>query len=448
MKGASWLVRAVVVLVALALYVYAASIQLYRVNTDLEQSDQGSYMGYAIKLKESGFTYVGDRNRMPLFPALSSVLYRDGMSEEEFFLRGKWFNVGLSVALLGVLWAIFQRHLSPHGAANLLAITAFTLFVFKAPCFQGELLYYTLSFVAYWLLSRLFVRPKVTTGLLAGGMLAAAHLTKASALGVLGAFFSVVVISLAFTYGRGARSPWDAIGRALRSPLATASALCLCTFVVLVSPYLIHSKRQYGRFFYNVNTTFYLWYDSWDEAKEGTRAHGDRKGWPDMPPEEIPSLTRYLQTHTWREIAQRELNGVQRLVRDRVGSYGYFKYAVAALVLALVLAWRRRSVAWDALRRYRWVALFWLVYLVGFFLSYAWWVPISPAPRLVLALFVPYMWSMALIIRQLLNGTTAIALGSHSCSPALLLNVGVSALLLVDVALIVTGRVAQHYGCT
>jgi len=229
----------IVALLALCLYLYAASIQLYHVNTDPERSDQGSYMGYAIKLKESGYTYVGERNRMPLFPILSSALYREGMSEEEFFVRGKWFNVGLSVALLGLLLAVFRRDLSAHGAANLLGIVAFTLFVFKAPCFQGELLYYALSFTAFWLLSRLLVRPRPLLGLLAGVVLAAAQYTKASALPGLVFFLTIALVSHIWGEPDRRQPMLERLRHGLRAPLATAAALCLwvytCSFCAPIS---------------------------------------------------------------------------------------------------------------------------------------------------------------------------------------------------------------------
>jgi hypothetical protein len=448
MKRMTWLARGIVVLLALGLYLHTAGIQLYHVNTDPERSDQSACMGYAIKLEESGYTYVGDRNRMPLFPILSSVLYHEGMSEEEFFVRGKWFNVALSVLLLVGLLAIFRRHPSPHGAANLLGIVAFTLFVFKAPCFQGELLYYTLNFTGFWLLSRLLARPRPLLGLLAGVALAAAQYTKASALPGLVLFLGVALVSLMWGQRGRCQPMLKRLRGVLRAPLTTAAPLCLAVFLLLLSPYLINSERQYGRSFYNVNTTFYMWYDSWEEVKEGTRAYGDREGWPTMPEEQIPSLTRYVQTHSLRDIAQRELHGIWVLLRDRVNSYGYLKYAVGAWVLGVALAVRRPTVVWAHLARYRWVALFWVTYLVGYFLAYALWVPISPAPRLVLALFIPFMWAMSVTIDRLIGDLPSLAMGSRRVPPRVLINALVSAVVAVDAVLIASVRIAQHYGCT
>ena len=35
---------------------------------------------------------------------------------------------------------------------------------------------------------------------------------------------------------------------------------------------------MFGQYFYNVNSTFYIWYDEWGDAIKGARAHGDRVG--------------------------------------------------------------------------------------------------------------------------------------------------------------------------
>lgn len=448
MKPLSWLALALVAVLALGMYLHAAGIQSAQVNTDPERSDQSAYMSYARKLYESGFTYVGERNRMPLFPVLSTLVYREGMPEETFFLRGKWFNVGLSVLLLAGLFVVYRRQLPLHSATNLLAITAFSLFVFKAPCFQGELLYYTLSFVGFWLLSRILARPRPVLGLLAGAVLALAQYAKASALPSLGLFLGIALFSVLWERRNRMGGLAARLASLLREPLAVSGGLCLCVFLLILSPYLIHSKQQYGRFFYNVNTTFYMWYDSWEEVKQGTRAHGDRKGWPTMPEEEIPTPLRYLREHTLGDIARREMNGIRVVLRDRINSYGYTKYAVGALVLAAGLAVRRRDALRRHLSRYRWVALYWAAFLLGYFFMYSWWVPISPAPRFVLALFVPYMWAMSVTIDRLIVDLPPVSIAGRRAEPRMLLNVFVTAVVAIDAVLVVTGRIAQHYGCT
>ena len=76
-------------------------------------------------------------------------------------------------------------------------------------------------------------------------------------------------------------------------------------FLVVLSPYLLNSKRVFGHFFYNVNSTFYVWYDDWPAASQGTYRHGDGVGWPKMPAGEIPSMGKYLRGHSAGQIAAR-----------------------------------------------------------------------------------------------------------------------------------------------
>ena len=94
----------------------------------------------------------------------------------------------------------------------------------------------------------------------------------------------------------------------------------ILVFLLLLSPYLIESKAKYGAYFYNVNTTFYIWYDSWDEAKAGTLAAGDHLGWPDLPDEEIPSLQKYLDEHSAVEILHRFRDGVAHHLEERLSN--------------------------------------------------------------------------------------------------------------------------------
>ena len=333
--------------VVISLYIYGAVQQSRLQNQDQGRSDQSAYMGYAQALRERGYVFIPDRNRMPLYPALQSLLFRPGMSSEEFFVRGKWLNVALSIVVLLALYGVFRRYLSEHAAANLFLITAFSLFVVKAPYFQSELLFYGLNFVVFVLTLEMFRRPTWRRALLAGALFALAHLVKASVLpGLL--LFLFWATAQALSGWRRARRVGER--EAGQDFLRAAASLALVglVFLAVLSPYLITSKRVYGRYFYNVNSTFYMWYDSWAEVREGTRAHGDRLGWPDMPADQLPSFAKYVREHTPRQMADRIVAGAARMLGDAayVGkfAYGYFLYLVIfslAMLVAALLTWRQ-----------------------------------------------------------------------------------------------------------
>ena len=115
-------------------------------------------------------------------------------------------------------------------------------------------------------------------------------------------------------------------------------------FFVVLWPYLSTSKRVFGHYFYNVNSTFYVWYDDWAHASVGTYSHGDGVGWPTMPESELPSAGRYLREHTAGQIASRIASGFEDMAIKSVQMYEYLPYLVMYLLaLSIVLITRSQS---------------------------------------------------------------------------------------------------------
>src|SRR5207302_5269504 len=99
--------------------------------------------------------------------------------------------------------------------------------------------------------------------------------------------------------------------------------------------YLAANKRAFGSYFYNVNTTFYVWYDDWPQASTGTIKHGDGVGWPDMPVDELPSASRYWREHTIEQIARRVAGGFHDMFDRSYNTYWYLKYLTLYTLIAL-----------------------------------------------------------------------------------------------------------------
>jgi hypothetical protein len=425
------------------LYLYGAMQSAIHVNTDLTRSDQNAYMNYARRLYEERLDYPGDRNRVPAYPLLQSLFYDPSLSEEAFFAQGKHLNILFSLTILCLLYPILASYFGSLHAATLVLITAFTVFVFKAAYFQAELLFYFLAFCSFMLLTRLLIKPTPGAAALTGVVLGLTHLTKAS---ILPAF---VLFGVCFLLYHGPRmisglrrsQPLRKIAHPLLSGL-----LVVALFLGTVWPYIQNSKRLFGHYFYNVNSTFYMWYDSWDEAKEGTRAHGDRKGWPDMPPEEIPSARRYLQEHTLTQIIDRVIDGAQHVTRHAIGSFGYHRYALAYGVMALAAALSQWRKSLQFLRT-RWpVILFWASYLAFYFMLYAWYFPIyRGGDRFILAQFLPYMFMASFILHAAWRGIS-LRLGRWRIAPLAMLNTAIGAALIPDIYIILTQRILALYG--
>jgi hypothetical protein len=375
----------------LILYWYGAEGQLLFYNVDMGRTDQSAYMDYARQLKVSGYAYPGDFNRMPVYPFLLSLVLRPGMTDPQFFMAAKYLNIFLSIVLLALLAVIFFRRYSPLHALNLVLIVAFTVYVYKAAWVQAEVLFYFLNTCLFLLLWTLLRRPEILTAIGAGVIAGIAHLTKASLWPGLLVFGLTALLQGTAGLVRNVRSKEPQFskegspGRVLLIPLAGI------VFLAVIAPYLRMSQRLTGHTFYNVNSTFYVWYDSWQEAEAGTKAHGDRTGWPDMPSSEIPSLAKYLREHTARQMVQRVVDGGQEVMDHVLSSYGYFDYLLVyggLLILASVARWRktRRLIAENSF-----FLFFVLSYFAIYVLLYFWYAPITAGDRLILALFIPLL---------------------------------------------------------
>src|SRR5205814_8592664 len=97
----------------LALYGFEAYARNRENSTPALLGDQSAYLGYARHLYESNYTVIEDRNRMPVYPFLLFLIYRPGMSEDEFLVRAQTFTVSHSILLLAVLFLIFRTFLPP-----------------------------------------------------------------------------------------------------------------------------------------------------------------------------------------------------------------------------------------------------------------------------------------------------------------------------------------------
>jgi hypothetical protein len=433
------------ILVVAVLYWYGALVQLESVNTDMDSTDQGAYLDYARTLYESNYTVIGGRNRMPVYPAIQSLFYRADMDDAAFFVRGKYVNLVLSMGLLAGLAFVFHRSFTSLHSLNLILIVAFTVFIFKAGYFQAELLFYFVNFCLFLLMWRLLRRMSWRLAILAGVVAGLAHLIKASILPGLVVFLVLAGVKWGLVTIRSRHASNDPVpAKSAASPLLGV-LLVGAFFLLTVFPYINTSKRVFGHYFYNVNSTFYIWYDSWEEAKQGTRAHGDRVGWPDMPPEEIPSMSKYLREHTLQQVGGRLVNGGLRVLNNVVRSYGYFKYIVIYLCLLAVAILRSRRRASQAVKSNPFLCLFLVVYLAGYFLLYSWYAPIADGNRLVLAQFIPLMFTISSVLHTLLRSSRLKARG-HSVRTTVVCNLALLTVVIADIYLVLTERVGTMYG--
>jgi len=380
-----------------ALYVAGAMRHGAQVNVSRARADQSGYLWDAVGIYQDRQTgtdrLIGERNRMPVYPWLLSWLYDPAMSPDQFFEKVKRWNTGFSLLLLAVIGVVVRRLLPPLAALNLLLVVAFGYFVFKAPYAQVELLFYTvwfLMFVACWLALTSTGRKAIVFGLLAGLLAALAHLSKAAVLPFAGLFIAVSAVRAAGSLLPAARAGRRLVGEVL-VPVVFAVAV-----LAVLSPYLLNSKRVFGHYFYNVNSTFYVWYDDWPAASQGTYQHGDGVGWPKMPASEIPTMRTYLRGHSAGQIATRIKDGLEEMVVVSYNRLWYCKYVALYLAFAAVLvASRGRSVA-AVLSEQPALTGFLVLYGATYLLAVAFYKPISGTTlRMLLTHVLPLLFALS-----------------------------------------------------
>lgn len=442
--------------VMLAALVYYAGARLHagRMNTIKRDGDQSAYVQYVKDLYDNWHghvpPHVGDRNRMPLYPAYQALFYDPQLSDEAFFRVARVRSIELSLALLGVVGLIAARHLPALVAVNFTAIVAFGLYIFKAGYVQAELLFYTLLFAtvvgACHLLAAASVRRRFLLAALVGVIAALAHLTKAAALPLVALLAGVLLVQAARLAVRAIHQRQPEAGRQALL-IAGAVLLMACTFLAVLSPYLATSQRVFGRYFYNVNTTFYIWYDNLGQAMEGTRAHGDRVGWPKMPRRALPGPLKYWRQHAIGQILERLRGGFRQMGIDLWSGYWVAKYLVLYLLLAIVLAVAQPALTRRLARAHAAPVAFLGLYLALYFVATAFYAPISGTgtARFMLAHVPPLFFILSWWFAHPDVRALRWRIGGIELRPAHF-HVLVLCMLLVDLPFAVWPRLTSTYG--
>jgi hypothetical protein len=435
-------------------YVIAASEHGRRVNTSKARGDQSGYLWDAENVYANWHgrrppTVIGERNRMPLYAGYLALFYHPDLSDPEFFEIAKRANIYLSLALLIALaWIVF-RHLPPLAATNLTGIIAFSVFIFKAGYAQSELLFYFLMFVTFlgcWHLLRSAGGWRAVGLAVATGTAAAlAHLTKAAMIPFVGIFLAIDVASiLARRIRREAGEAATVRDSAWRAAAALVFAM---VFLAVLWPYLSTSKRVFGQYFYNVNSTFYVWYDDWAQASVGTYVHGDGVGWPTMPQSELPGPGRYWREHSVGQVAKRVVSGFEDMALKSVQMYGYLPYLLIYCAMLVIILTTRWNVVGPMLRANMPLVVFLAVYGTVYLVAIAFYYPTSGTgtARFLLAHLAPLFFALSyLFSREQLTRTRwpvgGIRLGLQH------FNMVVFALLALDLTFRLWPRLMTTYG--
>jgi tetratricopeptide (TPR) repeat protein len=408
-----------------AAYVWGGWQQKERLNLSATAGGQYPYLTYAKRIADTGLTEsYGDRNRMPLYPLLLSLV-----SEEDwdtFVERSAWFAIASSVAVLVGIGFIAYWTLPIWSATALTLAAALCVFIHHASFVQAELIYYGVLFASWLVFCRVLDRPNARWAAVGGIAAGLAYLTKASALVIVVAFVVPICIK--------AVAPWrlpshplliDAAAHARRrrlSALLGAAVACL-TFLAVLYPYISNNKARFGRYFYNVNSTFFIWCDSWSQAKSFADEHHISERYPDALPEEIPGPLNYFRTHTWGHMGKRMVYGVKTLCSLAMHE-PCFKYFVAALVFCAVLGIKERWRVKKLLGEHWAVAVFCALFFGGYLTVFAWYALVAYGARFLLSLFLPAMFALLWLVEQLAHVSRPVAILGYRVRKSDVLAVG------------------------
>ena len=367
------------VLIVLVLYGWMAHARWRAEPTPLSRADQAAYLSYARQMRETHYATVGDRNRMPFFPFLLSLTYQPGTSDEEFLSRAQRLNINMSIVLLGLLFLVFRRFFSEFYSLALLVIVAFGVFIYRIGTIEVEPLYYFVSFCAFVLLVQMLMAPRWCLAVLAGAMTGLAYLTKASMLVAI-PIWSVVFAGHIVCRGR---SRIGGTGRQLGYLV-----LVLAAFAAIVFPYERTSKRLYGHYFFNVNSAYYMWCDSWPAAVAFTKAF--RRG--EIQRANSPSPAKYWREHSMTQMAVRILRGLRTFAIRSAKLVGYYKFALFFVLSVVALTAANWQIGRQLIVGRCFAAIFCFLFFCCYLLLYAWYDTVVTDTRFILALFLPFIF--------------------------------------------------------
>jgi len=255
----------------------AVGLEEVRGNANSSAYDQRSFLNLGLNIRAG--KKLTDGNRHPLFPALLALFAR---REWAYFTEAKLLSLGLgTLSLLLIFWLVRCLWGSGVALGVILLLSINQAFAHESSHVLGEPLLVSLSFLAWCLTVRGFVRQQLWIA--AGAVAGLAYLTKATGQLLPIAFLPTVL----WVYGRGIRRAWRGV------------AGYVAAYGLVAAPLWAYNLACYGHPFYNYSTTHVMWFDRWEDKY----AQGP-----------LPTLGSYLRTHSLAEMLSRQWAGLGRVL--------------------------------------------------------------------------------------------------------------------------------------
>lgn len=362
----------------LAVFLARATLAAYE-NVDSSLQDQSAYLSLGLQIRHH--LALTDGSRHPLYPfLLTPIAHR----ELDYFTTAKLISILIGLAGLLAIYAVARRCTSQSGA---LAVTLMMALNEQYGTVAGyvnvEVLLVPLTFVAwYWAgkANQSFAgrdRKKDKYAMVAGCLAGLVYLAKGT--GVL----LVMAVVAAWIWIRG-----------LAFVKHKTTWYFAAGFSIIAMPLWIYNLARYGNPFFNVNTFHIVWLDQWENRYV-------------YSPLELPTFATYIKTHTIGEIWGRLVYGIAHVPNQWYGASRLFWFpppsaswvmwsSLGIGLLVLVVLIHRASQRWQIRREW---FLFSLAVIIFFYLSFAWYYPVSDAYRFILPL-VPVLYLALLWLLQ------------------------------------------------
>jgi hypothetical protein len=400
----------VALLISAILFYQSALAHAQLINTDISSWDQSAFISFAKNAWLSRFTYIGDYNRMPLYPFFQALFYQPGMSDPYFFDQGKQINILLSLGFLIALLLIYLKFLSIYQSFLLTMISAYALFIFKAGYFKVEPMFYFLAFLGFVLMLSMLRRPNAKLAIFTGAVTGIAYLSKASALLGLMVWVGVYGIKLLTDHIWPVGGDLSSKSR-LHNSLQKAFYLLIVlgVFFIAVYPYTRTAKQNFGRYFFNINSTFYVWFDDFDSAKAANHTYGLNQKWPDfLPDDQIPGMQNYLREHSIKQIKNRIIYGVNVQRNNLIFQYlpTNFVLVYFAVFIISIIADLKNTV--NLSRKHIFLIGFTILYILVYLASFTWYAYISNGRRFTYGIYLPLLFALFVAVKNLAENQSAI----------------------------------------
>ena len=165
-----------------------------------------------------------------------------------------------------------------------------------------------------------------------------------------------------------------------------------------------------------------------------------------MPPEQIPSLGKYMREHSTQQILARFSEGASTLLQRASHSYGYFKYVVIYATASLLVILFQPIATWRAIRARPYLVLFMAAFLTSYFFLYAWYTRIAPGNRFMLGQFLPCLFVFSLILTRLAPRDWKVPVEGARISVLTFFNLCLLGFVSLDSYHVLTQRILSIYG--